>query len=928
MNMLMASPVSVNGKLKVSGLQLVNECGNPVQLRGVSTHGLQWYSDCLPDASLSFAANGMGADIVRIAMYVDENGYLTNPSQFTNTVDTLVDKIGALGMYALIDWHVLTPGDPNAHLADAGTFWQHEATQHKGKKYVLYEICNEPNGVNWATVKQYADNIIPKIRAIDPDTVIICGTPNWSQLGADVVANQLSYANVMYAFHFYSATHATSKLTPYVGSLPIFCTEWAASTSSGNGTLDTANATNFLNIMGGSNSAGVKISWCSWSFSDAPETSAMFNANTCPNGPYDASHLSTEGNFIKTSLSSPADAFTACNGQPTNTPVVANTATYTRTRTPSFTVTVTPSFTRTVTVTFTRTVTRTVTPSFTLTSTPNIATPTPTKTATPYAGTPTQTFTLSPVPTPGLVNADCVEGQVFNLTDGNLNDAIWQTGVWSAVTKTVEGAQGAVTANFKVRWDSTGLKVGVDVTDPALCNSGANWYNDDAVEIYIDAANNRATTYDANDYQFSIRYGDPVLREENGRTGTVAAATYRTALGYSAEFNIPWPSLGVTGSSGTNIGLDVGIDHNETCGATRDGVLMWNGTGNNYQDTSAFGNAVMLACASTPSFTATRTRTATLINTATNTPVNTQTNTPVNMATYTSSITMTNTPVNTNTNTRTATPTFTNTPVNTPTFTRTNTPSFTPTPTSTPSRTSTQTFTNTPYYTPSVTPSVTETETGTPPSPTDTPTSTPSFTITATYTDTAAATFTSTPTVTPTGIPTETCTNSPVNTATCTQTLVNTATDISTPENTVTNTQTPSETTADTAQPENTFTKTPSQTVTQTATAVTPTAIVTPVNPGIGEIIYPNPYNPGKGNLNVGFYLENQSNKVEFLVYSKGLRLVSKANLGEYPAGFNKAEVDKKYFSNLASGIYYYIIVYKNNTSEKRSKISGFIVLH
>ena len=346
---ILATPVSVNGRLHVTGLQLMNECGSPVQLRGVSTHGLQWFSSCLTDASLSFMQTGMGADIVRIAMYVDEGGYLNDPAGFTTQVDTLVDKIGALGMYALIDWHVLHPGDPNMHLADARTFWQHEATQHKGKNFVMYEICNEPNstsavtGVNltytvsWDVVKSYADDIIPKIRAIDPDAVIICGTPNYSKLGAAVVANQLSYPNVMYTFHFYAATHPLTNLTNYLGltgALPIFCTEWAATASSGTGTLDLVTAASFIDAMGGNNPAGEKISWCSWSFADKPqasETSAMLLDYTCSGTVYDVSHLSPEGNFVMQNCLNPAKNF-MCG---------------TSTITPTFTVTLTPTITPT-----------------------------------------------------------------------------------------------------------------------------------------------------------------------------------------------------------------------------------------------------------------------------------------------------------------------------------------------------------------------------------------------------------------------------------------------------------------------------------------------------------------------------------------------------------------------------------------------------
>jgi len=61
------------------------------------------------------------------------------------------------------------------------------ATKHTGKAHVLYEICNEPNGVNWCDgtpgtcgnndIFSYATKTINTIRAYDKDTVIIVGTP-------------------------------------------------------------------------------------------------------------------------------------------------------------------------------------------------------------------------------------------------------------------------------------------------------------------------------------------------------------------------------------------------------------------------------------------------------------------------------------------------------------------------------------------------------------------------------------------------------------------------------------------------------------------------------------------------------------------------------------------------------------------------------
>ena len=64
-------------------------------------------------------------------------------------------------------------------------------------------------------IKSYAEQIIPIIRANDPDGLIIVGTPAWSSLGIsddppsgdDILKNRLSgeFAhNVLYSFHFYA----------------------------------------------------------------------------------------------------------------------------------------------------------------------------------------------------------------------------------------------------------------------------------------------------------------------------------------------------------------------------------------------------------------------------------------------------------------------------------------------------------------------------------------------------------------------------------------------------------------------------------------------------------------------------------------------------------------------------------------------------
>src|SRR6056297_3321467 len=143
---LFATPVSENGKLYVDGLQLVNYCGNAVQLKGISSHGLQWFgvngsdASCLDSGAIDYMAGTLDADIFRAAMYVESNGYLTDPTRFRNEVDQLVDWAGNAGIYIIIDWHILSDGDPNTHINEARSFWEYMSQQHAGKDHVLYEI--------------------------------------------------------------------------------------------------------------------------------------------------------------------------------------------------------------------------------------------------------------------------------------------------------------------------------------------------------------------------------------------------------------------------------------------------------------------------------------------------------------------------------------------------------------------------------------------------------------------------------------------------------------------------------------------------------------------------------------------------------------------------------------------------------------------
>jgi len=294
-----------HGKLRVSGTKLVDKNGTPVQLKGMSSHGLQWFGQYMNQSSISFMANSWKATVVRAAMYVDEKGYTTNPSGMKQKVKDIVQYAETAGIYVIIDWHILTPGDPNVHLSEAKAFWQEMATLYKGKQHVLYEIANEPNGVTWnGSIKPYAEQVISAIRAIDPSTVIIVGTGDWSQKVDDAAANPLAYSNIMYTLHFYSGTH-TQWLRDRADAamargIALFVTEWGTSSSSGDGGPYLSEAQTWIDWM-----KSRQISWANWSLSTAPESSAALLSGASTSGGWTDSNLSTSGRFVRNAIMAP-----------------------------------------------------------------------------------------------------------------------------------------------------------------------------------------------------------------------------------------------------------------------------------------------------------------------------------------------------------------------------------------------------------------------------------------------------------------------------------------------------------------------------------------------------------------------------------------------------------------------------------------------
>ncbi len=292
---------STSGQLKVVGTQLCDKNGNPVQLRGVSSHGLAWYPEYV-NASCMQDLKSWGANVFRLAMYTEEyGGYCSGGSQ--SDLKALIKKgvnyAKDADMYVIIDWHILSDSNPLTHQSDAKSFFSEMSKEFAGYNNVIYEICNEPNsGTSWSDIKQYAENIIPAIRANDKNAVIIVGTPTWSQ-DVDVAAADpiTGYDNIMYSLHFYAATHKDdlrSKMKSAINAgLPVFVSEYGICESSGSGSIDESSANTWVDLM---NDYGV--SYVMWNLSNKDESSSIIKSSVTKTSGFTYDDLSQSGQWL------------------------------------------------------------------------------------------------------------------------------------------------------------------------------------------------------------------------------------------------------------------------------------------------------------------------------------------------------------------------------------------------------------------------------------------------------------------------------------------------------------------------------------------------------------------------------------------------------------------------------------------------------
>ncbi|MES1176651.1 MAG: glycoside hydrolase family 5 protein [Myxococcales bacterium] len=292
--------MAVHGQLKVVKAVLQDQAGTPYQLKGASSYWLNWESTKYAESksALQYMRDNWKLSAFRAAMGTDaSSGYLTSSANATALqarIDTIVQNALALGVYVLVDWHTEKAATQQAQSI---AFFTGLAQKYGACPNLIYEDYNEPTGVTWAQIKPYHQAVVSAVRAIDPDNLIVLGTPNWSQDVDLAAADPVSGSNLLYTLHWYACSHKASLrakgTTAISRGAALFVTESAATSANGgvapNNTVCEAEANSWYSWMSDNHVSGI-----AWKLASGTDSSNIFASGSKPpvDGPFPDSVLS------------------------------------------------------------------------------------------------------------------------------------------------------------------------------------------------------------------------------------------------------------------------------------------------------------------------------------------------------------------------------------------------------------------------------------------------------------------------------------------------------------------------------------------------------------------------------------------------------------------------------------------------------------
>jgi len=293
--------VDLYGQLKVESSNIVNKDGETVYLRGMSLFWSQWIDKYYNYNCIKWLRDDWKCTVIRAAMGIEPDGYLSNAEREKTKIKKVIEACIDLGIYVIVDWH---DHRAEAHQTEAIAFFKEIATEYGKYPNIIYEIYNEPLQISWTDViKPYSETLIREIRTIDNNNLIIVGTPTWSQDVDIAAANPVEFENIVYALHFYAATHkqwlrdkAQNALTH---NIALFASEYGTCESTGDGLIDYEELDKWFTFMD-----TYQLSWCNWSIADKEEAASAIKPGADADGNWNEEDLTESGKIIREKIRS------------------------------------------------------------------------------------------------------------------------------------------------------------------------------------------------------------------------------------------------------------------------------------------------------------------------------------------------------------------------------------------------------------------------------------------------------------------------------------------------------------------------------------------------------------------------------------------------------------------------------------------------
>jgi aryl-phospho-beta-D-glucosidase BglC (GH1 family) len=194
-------------------------------------------------------------------------------------VDRVVKWTLSLGMDVILDLHWLTQGQVGSPDGQSATFWQQIANKYKNDGRVMFEIYNEPYGMDgngWEAAMQPLVNAIRTTASAN--NLILAGGLDWAyHLDQVLPANELSGTNIAYVSHPYDIktnnTVDTAAWDAAFGNLaktyPVVATEWGQTNVNGSvasGSQKTCSASFYTAMLNYFADSTRTIGWTGWAW--------------------------------------------------------------------------------------------------------------------------------------------------------------------------------------------------------------------------------------------------------------------------------------------------------------------------------------------------------------------------------------------------------------------------------------------------------------------------------------------------------------------------------------------------------------------------------------------------------------------------------------------------------------------------------------